>query len=129
MLHDIRQDMPADSSSNGPADGEKLARQQAIKQIERKRRFWTSTVAAAIGMIVLVVIWATSEYHNAGGWPVDGFSQSSGIHDVWNYWIIYPLGAWVLLTAAGVRFVYGHKPISEGEIKREIERQANSRDA
>jgi hypothetical protein len=35
----------------------------------------------------------------------------------------------VLLTAAGVRFVYGHKPISEGEIKREIERQANSRDA
>jgi hypothetical protein len=129
MLHDIRQDMPADSSANDPADGEKLARQQAIKQIERKRRFWTSTVAAAIGMIVLVVIWATSEYHNAGGWPVDGFSQSSGIHDVWNYWIIYPLGAWVLLTAAGVRFVYGHKPISEGEIKREIERQANSRDA
>jgi hypothetical protein len=129
MLHDIPQDMPTDSSSNGPAGSEQLARQQAIKQIERKRRFWASTVAAAVGMIVLVVIWATSEYHNAGGWPVDGFSQSSGIHDVWNYWIIYPLGAWVLLTAAGVRFVYGHKPISEGEIKREIERQANSRDA
>jgi hypothetical protein len=129
MLHDIPKDMPAGISSNAPADSEQLARQQAIKQIERKRRFWASTVAAAVGMIVLVVISATSEYHNAGGWPVDGFSQSSGIHDVWNYWIIYPLGAWVLLTAAGVWFVYGHKPISEGEIKREIERQANSRDA
>jgi hypothetical protein len=127
MLHDIPQDMPTDSSSNGPAGSEQLARQQAIKQIERKRRFWASTVAAAVGMIVLVVIWATSEYHNAGGWPVDGFSQSSGIHDVWNYWIIYPLGAWLLLTAASAWFVHGHKPISEREIKHEIERQAGSR--
>ena len=127
MLHDIPQGMPADSSSNDPAGSEQLARQQAIKQIERKRRFWATTVAAAVGMIVLVVIWATSEYHNAGGWPVDGFSQSSGIHDVWNYWIVYPFGAWVLLTAASAWFVYGHKPISEGEIKREIERQAGSR--
>jgi hypothetical protein len=119
--------MPTDSRSNDPAGSEQLARQQAIKQIERKRRFWATTVAAAVGMIVLVVIWATSEFHNAGGWPVDGFSQSSGIHDVWNYWIVYPLGAWVLLTAASAWFVYGHKPISEGEIKREIERQAGSR--
>jgi hypothetical protein len=50
-------------------------------------------------MVALVVIWATSECHNAGGWPVNGFSQSSGIHDAWNYGIIYPLGAGVLLTA------------------------------
>ena len=127
MLHDIPHDMPADSGPDDHASSEQLVRQQAIKQIERKRRFWASTVAAAVGMIVLVVIWATSEYHNAGGWPVNGFSQSSGIHDVWNYWIIYPLGAWVLLTAASAWFVYGHKPISESEIKREIERQAGSR--
>jgi hypothetical protein len=127
MLHEIPHDIPADSGSNDHASSEQLARQQAIKQIERKRRFWASTIAAAVGMIVLVVIWATSEYHNAGGWPVNGFSQSSGIHDVWNYWIIYPLGAWVLLTAASAWFVYGHKPISESEIKREIERQVGSR--
>ena len=127
MLHDIPQDVPADSGSNDPAGSEQLTRQRAIKHIERKRRFWASTVTAAFGMIVLVVIWASSEYHNAGGWPVDGFSQSSGIHDVWNYWIVYPLGAWVLLTAASAWFVYGRKPISEGQIKREIERQAGSR--
>ena len=127
MLHDIPQDMPTDGRSDDPAGSGQLARQQVIKQIERKRRFWASTVAAAVGMIVLVVIWATSEYHNAGGWPVNGFSQSSGIHDVWNYWIVYPLGAWALLTAASAWFVYGHKPISEREIKHEIERQAGSR--
>ena len=65
--------------------------------------------------------------NSAGGWPTHGFSQSSGIHDVWNLWIIYPLIAWVLATAAHAWFVYGHKPISESEIRREIERQAGGR--
>jgi len=54
-------------------------------------------------MLILVIIWAMSEYHNAGGWcqrPTQGFSQSSGIHDMWNYWIVYPLGAWVLILVA-----------------------------
>jgi hypothetical protein len=54
-------------------------------------------------------------------------APSSGIHDVWNYWIIYPLGVWVLLTAASAWFVFGHKPISESEIRREIERQGQQR--
>jgi 2TM domain len=127
MTHDTFHDTHADSDPNAPATGGQLARQQAIKQIERKRRFWGGTIVAGVGMVLLVVIWATSEYHNAGGWPADGFSQSSGIHDVWNYWIVYPLGVWVLLTAASAWFVFGHKPISESEIRREIERQGQQR--
>jgi len=43
---------------------------------------------------------------------------------VWNFWIIYPVGAWLFLTAAHAWLVYGNKPVSESEIKREIERQA-----
>jgi hypothetical protein len=115
-----------DTDSNAPANSEQLARQQAVKQIERRRRFKISTAAAAVGMILLVAIWASTEYHNAGGWPSQGFSQSSGIHDVWNIWIIYPIIAWVLLTAANGWFVYGRKPITESEIKREIERQTGA---
>ena len=126
MSHVIH-DSPTDHSPDAPANGDQLARQQAIRQIERRRRFWATTVAAAVGMIVLVVIWATSEYHNAGGWPALGFSQSSGIHEVWNFWIVYPLGAWLLALAAHGWFVYGNKPISESEIKREIDRQAGRR--
>jgi hypothetical protein len=117
----------ADTESNAPASSEQLARQQAIKQIERRRRFKISTAVSAVGMILLVAIWATSEYHNAGGWPTHGFSQSSGLHDVWNFWIIYPIIGWALLTAAGGWSVYRRKPISESEIKREIERQAGPR--
>ena len=55
-------------------------RQLAIKQIERKRRFKMHRHGVApVGMIFLTVIWAISEYYNAGGWPTDGFSQSSRI--------------------------------------------------
>ena len=39
----------------------------------------TSGIRATIGtagMAILVIIWAFTEYHNAGGWPTHGFSQS-----------------------------------------------------
>ena len=78
-------------------------------------------------MIILVFIWVMAEYHNAGGWPTKGFSQSSGIPNVWNYWIIYPAIAWVLFLAADALIVFRNKPISEGKIKREIERQGGAR--
>jgi len=78
-------------------------------------------------MGVLVAIWAISEYHNAGGWPTHGFSQSSGVHDAWNFWIIYPIMAWLLILGGRAWDVYLRKPISEGEIKREIERQSATR--
>ena len=71
---------------------------------------------------MLTVIWAMSEYHNAGGWPSDGFSQSSSIPHVWNYWIVYPLVAWILVMAARAWAVYGNKPITEAEIQRELDR-------
>ena len=127
-MPDIVHDTPADTGPDAPVDGDLLARQQAIKQIERKRRFWIGAAWSAIAMVILVAIWAISEYHNAGGWPTEGFSQSSGIHDVWNFWIIYPLGAWVLILAGHGWFVYGNRPISESEIQREIERQAGHHD-
>ena len=120
-------DSPTDRSPDVPADDDRLARQQAIRQIERRRRFWITMTWSGIGMLILAAIWAASEYHNAGGWPVHGFSQSSSIYEVWNFWIIYPLGAWLLAVAAYAWAVFGNKPISESEIKREIERQAGQR--
>ena len=119
LMHDTPAAHPAD-----PATRDDRARQQAVKQIERKRHYRASAAVSGLGMALLVLIWAISEYHNAGGWPTQGFSQSSGLHDVWNLWIIYPLGAWLLLLAAGGWNVYLRKPISEQEIQREIERQA-----
>ena len=112
---------------SGALASEHLACQQAIKQIERRRHFRIGAISSGIAMAFLVLIWALSEYHNAGGWPTQGFSQSSGIHDVWNYWIVYPIGAWVLILSAHAWFVFGHKPISERDIQSEIDRQAGAR--
>ena len=127
MLHDISRGTPTGSGSDGAATDNQFARQEAIKQIERKRRYWISTGLGTLGMILLAAIWAIVEYHNAGGWPTQGFSQSSGIPNVWNYWIIYPALAWLFLTVAGGLAVHLHKPISESQIKHEIERQADTR--
>jgi hypothetical protein len=105
---------------------DELARQEAIKRIEHKRRYWIGTAVSTGGMLILAAIWAITEYHNAGGWPTQGFSQSSGIPDVWNIWIIYPAMAWVFLTVVGGFIAYLRKPISESQITREIERQSRS---
>jgi H+/Cl- antiporter ClcA len=127
MLPGIFHDRQDDKDPDAPVAGEQLTRQQAIRQIERRRRFLMRAALFTLLMILLTVIWAFSEYHNAGGWPTHGFSQSSGIKNVWNYWIIYPAFVWALLTAGDAWFVYRNKPISEAEIKREIDRQAGPR--
>ena len=126
-LHDIPHDTPADSGPGAPATTGQLARQQAIKQIERRRRFWITAAMSTLLMVILVIIWAMTEYHNAGGWPTQGFSDSSSIPNVWNYWIIYPAIAWALFLAAHALLVFRNRPISETEIKREIDRQAGQR--
>ena len=123
-LHQSKCEVEHSETSKLPADTGELVRQQAIKHIERRRHFRIHAAATAIGIFILVVIWALSEYHNAGGWPTGGFSQGSGTHDVWNFWIVYPVGGLVLILAARAWSVYRNKPITEHEIEREIERQA-----
>ena len=121
----ISNDRPADIGSDAMDDGEQFARQEAVKQARARRLFKISTASAAVGVTLLVPIWAVTEYRNAGGWPTRGFSQSSGVHKVWNIWIIYPVISWVVLTAAHGWLVYGRKPIPESEIQREIERRTS----
>jgi hypothetical protein len=104
------------------AADERSVRQQAIEQIQRKRSFWIGTFATGMAILFLIVIWATSEYQNAGGWPTDGFSQSSSIPHVWNIWIIYPVVGLLLLTAVRAWSVFKNKPVSESEIRREMDR-------
>jgi len=112
-----------DAGQEAQTDTELSARQRALKRIEGKRHFQFEMVVAAIAVFLLVLTCAMSEYHNAGGWPTQGFSQSSGIHDVWNYWIIYPVIGIALILGGRAWFVFGNKPHSESEIKREIERE------
>ena len=117
-MPEIIDDRPADIDSAAPADSEELARQQdaadresltrqqATKKLKARRLFKISTASAAVGVTLLVPIWAITEYRNAGGWPTSGFSQRSGIPKVWNIWIIYPFAAFALITAGHGWVVY-----------------------
>ena len=119
-------DLVHEAPAAGPPDGaahDDLARQPAIRQAGRKRRYRVSAGVSGLGMLLLVLIWAVSEYHNAGGWPAGGFSQSSGLHGVWNLWIVYPLAAWLVLVATGAWDVYLRHPDPDGQIQRETGRQ------
>ncbi len=109
------------------ATSEEIARRRAIAQIQRRHQFQFEILTSAIIMMLVAVIWAVAEYNNAGGWPTDGFSQSSGIHDVWNLWIIYPFMAWVIYLAVRTWAFYRGAAISEREIQLEMERQVRTR--
>jgi 2TM domain len=123
--------MPTEQITNGPPPvvepkfpvrGEDEVRELAVKQIERKRHFQMRAFSGAVVSVVLVIIWAIAEYNNAHGWPTNGFSQSSGIYHVWNYWIIYPLIVIALGIAIDAWKTFRRKPISESEIRREMDR-------
>jgi hypothetical protein len=112
---------PPVTDSTPPVRGEDEVRELAVRTLERNRRFHTRAFSAAAVSVVLVIGWAVSEYGNAHGWPTNGFSQSSGIHHVWNYWIIYPLiliAVWIAVDAWNTF----RREISEREIRREMKR-------
>jgi hypothetical protein len=121
-VQQITDGVPPVVESSVPQREDAEVRELAVKQIERKRRFEMRAFAAAVLCAFLVVVWAVSEYNNAGGWPTNGFSNSSSIPHVWNDWIIYPLIAIGLGVAIDAWNTYRRKPITEAEIKREVDR-------
>ena len=92
----------------------------AIERIARRRRFRLHAAAHAIGSVFLIIVWAVTEYHNAGGWPT-GFRTGRMHHD-WDPWIIYPLIGGTLALATHGWIAFGRQPATEHDIAREIER-------
>jgi hypothetical protein len=119
-LHELVNGRPIEVASSCTDDLRRLA----VKQVERKRKFREHAVGAGVLSLVLCLIWGISEYHNAGGWPssLTSFSQSSGQPGVWNIWVIYPLVALGLAVTLDACFTYLRKPITENEVRREMDR-------
>jgi hypothetical protein len=84
-----------------PRTDEEL-REQAIAQLKKKRDFRTHIFIYVLVNAMLVVIWAVT--------GADFF------------WPIFPIVGWGIGVAANAWDVYGRKPISEDEIRRETER-------
>jgi hypothetical protein len=76
-------------------------------------------IAHVAGTLMLAVIWATTEYQNAGGWPT-GFRTGRENHD-WDPWIIYPVIAGTVALAVHAWLAFFRRPVTEDEIARELE--------
>lgn len=75
-------------------------RAQALESLKKKRDFRAHIFMYALVNAMLVVIWAVTSS--------DGF-----------FWPIFPILGWGVGVAANAWDVYGRKPISEDEIRRE----------
>jgi hypothetical protein len=81
---------------------EEELREQAVSQLKKKRDFRAHIFIYVAVNAMLVVIWAVT---------------GSGF-----FWPIFPILGWGVGVAANAWDVYGRKPISEDEIRRETER-------
>jgi uncharacterized ion transporter superfamily protein YfcC len=84
------------------AQTEEQLREQAIKQLKKKRDFRSHLFIYLAVNAMLVVIWAVT---------------SSGF-----FWPIFPILGWGVGLAANAWDVYGRRPITEDEIRREADR-------
>jgi hypothetical protein len=84
------------------AHSEEDLREQAVKRLNKKRDFRTHLLMYVLVNAMLVVIWAVTN---------TGF-----------FWPIFPILGWGIGVAANAWDVYGRKPITEDEIRREADR-------
>ena len=83
---------------------EEQLREQAVERLKKKRDFRTHLLMYVLVNAFLVVIWAIT----SGG---DDF-----------FWPIFVIAGWGIGVVANAWDVYGRKPITEDEIRREQER-------
>jgi hypothetical protein len=81
---------------------EQELREQAVARLKKKRDFRGHLFIYVTVNAMLVVIWAITSH---------GF-----------FWPIFPILGWGVGVAANAWDVYGRRPISEDEIRRETER-------
>jgi hypothetical protein len=112
--------MTADRHVVDVGERERELRVFALARIRRRRNFVTHLFATLLGSLLLTIIWATTEYANAGGWPT-GFRTGRENHD-WDPWLMYPLTAGLVALAVHAWIAFGRRPPSEGAIEAEIER-------
>ncbi len=82
--------------------GSEDLRQQAVKNLKRKRDFRNQIVMYVLVNALLVVIWAVTDA---------GF-----------FWPIFPIVGWGIGLAAQAYGIYGEKPISDSDIDQEVEK-------
>jgi hypothetical protein len=117
---------PVTRSLNGTAtmpapDDERALRELAVKQVERVRSFKLHVIAFLFGTLVLGTVWVLTEYFDERTWP-DRFADSNDVAGTWSPWFFWAVGIWALILGIDAFRTYAHRPPSEAEIRKEIDR-------
>jgi hypothetical protein len=88
--------------AGSPTQGDDALREAAVTRLRKKRDFGMHALIYLLVNGFLVVIWAVT----------------SGDF----FWPIFPIAGWGIGLAANAWDVYGRRPISEAEIRREMDR-------
>jgi hypothetical protein len=91
----------------GIPDSEQELRKLAVSRLRKKRDFRTHIAIYVIVNAMLVGIWAVT---------------GAGL-----FWPIFPILGWGIGVGANAWDVYGRKPITEDEVRRETERLRSER--
>jgi hypothetical protein len=73
------------------------------------------------------VIWVLTEYFDEHAWPSRFADSDDGVPGTWNPWFFYVVGITTILLAIDALKTYGHRPPTEREIQRELDRMTSQR--
>ncbi len=83
------------------ADGEITVREQALQRLKKRRDFSAHVVAYVVVNVALWAVWAVT----GAGYP-------------WPAWVS---GGWAIGLLLNAWDLYGRRPITEADVRREIE--------
>lgn len=109
---------PVESVALRPDDD---LRALARDRIERVRSFKLHAAIFAVALPVLTVVWTLTEYLEDNTWP-SRLAADDGDPGNWDPWIIWVFLVWGTILAVHALRTYFHRPATEAEIEREIER-------
>ena len=103
------------------ARDDRALRELAIKQLDRVRTFKLHAIAYAVGFFVLGGVWVLTEYFEEHSWP-ERFASAPDVAGTWDPWFFWAAGIWFFVLGVHAFKTFAHRPPSEAEIERELDR-------
>jgi len=78
---------------------------EACRHAERVRTLKRHAAVYAVGVVLITAVWA----------------------ETWSVWVVWPLLVWTQVLLAHALVTYLRRPVSEAEVRRELERLERDR--
>jgi hypothetical protein len=108
-------------------DEQAALRQLAVKHVERVHSFKLHVAAYVVLNLLIGAIWVLTEYLDEHSWPSQFADSDAAGPNTWNPWFFYVVGISTIVLAIDALKTFGHRPPTEAEIQRELDRMTSRR--